>query len=351
MDTSPEKDRIKEMIETIMKVARGDYSVQIKVSEKNDDLDSLAMGLNMMIDDIGEILRLQQAAEKSKITALEQARAELEKKVTERTAELKNTYLASLNIMEDMDRRGKELEKAYNELKSTQEQLIQAEKMSSLGLMAGGIAHELNNPLTHILGFSQLMLNETDKSSQQYEDLKDIVTSALRCKDIISELLTYARQEKSEFKPVKINGTIEAAVVLMRHRIYHSKIKIIKNLSPGLPVIYGNTQQLEQVFINMMTNASDAMPQGGNLTVTTAVQNGMVEISFADTGVGIPDEIVRKIFDPFFTTKPVGKGTGLGLSICIGIIDKHKGRINVKSTPGGGSTFTIALPLTESGKE
>lgn len=238
----------------------------------------------------------------------------------------------------------------YRQLQETQGQLIQAEKMSALGQLAGGLAHEINNPLSGILGLTQLVLENTPKDSQNFTDLKDIEKAVFRCKKIIVSLLSFSRQEKTRIEPVSVNEAIEETLTLCARQMELQHIKINRQLAPGLPLVNADFQQIMQVFLNVFTNARDAMPDGGELTVVTGplkdpAGRELVAVSITDTGAGIREEILDRIFDPFFTTKDVGKGTGLGLSVCLGIINKHNGAIRAHSRPGGGSTFTITLPV------
>ncbi len=238
----------------------------------------------------------------------------------------------------------------YRQLQETQSQLIQAEKMSALGQLAGGLAHEINNPLSGILGLTQLVLENLPQDSQNYSDLKEIEKAVFRCKKIIVSLLSFSRQEKTHMEPVSINEAIEETLTLCARQMELKHIKIVRQLAPGLPLVNADFQQLMQVFLNIFTNARDAMPDGGELTIATSLLktpagDEMLMTSVTDTGPGIPRDILGRIFDPFFTTKPVGKGTGLGLSVCIGIIDRHNGTIKAHSAPGKGTTFTISLPV------
>lgn len=237
----------------------------------------------------------------------------------------------------------------YKQLQETQSQLIQAEKMSALGQLAGGLAHEINNPLSGILGLTQLVLENTEPGGQNRRDLEDIEKAVFRCKKIITSLLSFARQEKTRMEPVNINEAIEETLVLCARQMELKRIKIVRQYGSGLPLVNADFQQLMQVFLNLLTNAGDAMPDSGTLTIKTlpvkASDGGeMVSVSFSDTGPGIPREIMARIFDPFFTTKPVGKGTGLGLSVCLGILNKHNGTITAESEAGKGSVFTLQLP-------
>ena len=239
----------------------------------------------------------------------------------------------------------------YKQLQETQSQLIQAEKMSALGQLAGGLAHELNNPLSGILGLTQLTLETIPAGTQSHKDLEDVEKAVFRCKKIITSLLSFARQEKSSMEPVSINEVIEETLVLCARQMELRRINIVKQLGAGLPMVNADFQQLMQVFLNLFTNARDAMTDGGTVTIKTYLvtpapdSKGLITVAVADTGAGIPKEMLEKIFDPFFTTKPAGKGTGLGLSVCLGIMHKHSGAISAASEPGKGSVFTLHLPV------
>ncbi|MFA6433494.1 MAG: response regulator [Elusimicrobiales bacterium] len=237
----------------------------------------------------------------------------------------------------------------YKQLQETQFQLVQAEKMSALGQLAGGLAHEINNPLSGILGLTQLVLEKIPPGGEHRRDLEDIEKAVFRCKKIITSLLSFARQEKTRMESVNINEAIEETLVLCARQMELKRLKIVRQYGAELPQVRADFQQLMQVFLNLLTNAGDAMQDGGTLTIRTlpvelADGGTMVAVSFSDTGSGIPREIMARIFDPFFTTKPVGKGTGLGLSVCLGIINKHNGTITAESEPGKGSVFTLHLP-------
>jgi signal transduction histidine kinase len=262
----------------------------------------------------------------------------------------KKAYLASLRDLT-------ERKKAEEENKKLQSQLIVAEKLMSIGMLASGVAHEINNPLTIILGFSQILMRHAKETGQNFEQLKDIEAAALRCKKIVSQLLLFSRQEPFNFEIIDINNVIDNSLDLMGFQLSASDVMAIKKYQQGLPRLLGNMQQLEQVFINLMTNARDAMPGGGVIEISTRTASAAelnisgtgfdayIEVALMDTGTGIVAKNINKIFDPFFTTKTMDKGTGLGLSVCKGIIDKHKGEIRVDSEPGKGTTFKIILPI------
>jgi len=237
-----------------------------------------------------------------------------------------------------------EMEKALEE---THLQLVNSEKMASLGKLAAGIAHEINNPLGGILIYSSLMMEELDRGDSKRHDLEKIVQEGTRCKDIVKSLLEFSRQTEPKMEPIDINKAITDGLFFLENQALFHNIKIVKNLSSVLPMVRGNGGQLKQVFMNIIVNAAEAMHgSSGTLTITTALSEDQkgVWIDFADTGEGIPRENLSRIFDPFFTTKELGRGTGLGLSTSYGIIDGHGGRIDVKSQLGRGTTFRIELP-------
>jgi signal transduction histidine kinase len=233
------------------------------------------------------------------------------------------------------------------ELEETHLQLVNSEKMASLGKLAAGIAHEINNPLGGILIYSSLMMEELRGADSTKQDLEKIVQEATRCKDIVKSLLEFSRQTEPKMEPIDINKAITDGLFFLEHQALFLNIDIAKNLAPVLPGVRGNAGQLKQVFMNIIVNAAEAMHGSGTLTITTTLSQDQkaVWVDFVDTGEGIPRENLSRIFDPFFTTKELGKGTGLGLSTSYGIIDAHGGRIDVKSQVGKGTTFRIELPV------
>lgn len=232
-------------------------------------------------------------------------------------------------------------------LQETHLQLVSSEKMASLGKLAAGIAHEINNPLGGILIYASLMKEDLPEGDPKRADLERIVQEAGRCKDIVKSLLEFARQTEPKKEPVDINRAIHDGLFFLVNQALFHNIEIVKNLDPFLPFVQGNAGQLKQVFMNIIVNAAEAMHGSGKLTITTirSPDGRSVLIEFTDTGEGIPEENLSRIFDPFFTTKDVGKGTGLGLATSYGIIEEHGGKIRVKSQVGKGSTFTIELPI------
>ncbi|MBF0210357.1 MAG: PAS domain S-box protein [Desulfamplus sp.] len=251
--------------------------------------------------------------------------------------------VASIGFFHDL-REAKRLEA---EIEKMQIQLLQAEKMSSLGKLAAGVAHQLNNPLGGITLFTQLMLEEYDLNSDAKDDLLKIQRDAERCSAIVKELLEFARQTKRELKLQNINKIVGRTLFLLRNQSIFQNIKIIESYDLTIPEILVDIQQLNHVFMNIILNAADAMEGSGSLEIKTFLNgnDNMVHITISDTGHGIPESILPNIFEPFFTTKEEGKGTGLGLSMAYGIVESHQGKITAENKPEGGSIFHITLPL------
>ncbi|MFH1774499.1 MAG: ATP-binding protein [Methanobacteriota archaeon] len=229
-------------------------------------------------------------------------------------------------------------------LQDVQRRLIQSEKLASLGAMATGVAHEINNPLANISLNAQRLLREAKEGDRYAERLKIIQENVDTAAGIVKDLLDFSRESELRRAPVDINSLITKVLDDLKHKFVG--IEVVRNFG-DLPEILADDTRLRQVFINIIDNACQAMPDGGRLSIATLVVGSTIEIRFTDTGVGIPKENLGKIFDPFFTTREVGKGIGLGLSISYGIIQKHKGKIEVESEVGAGSTFTIKLPVVK----
>ena len=232
-----------------------------------------------------------------------------------------------------------------SKLRKTQIQLLQAEKMSSLGKLAAGVAHQLNNPLGGVMLFAKLILEEYDLPEGASDDINRILRDAQRCSDTVKELLEFARQTRREMHPLDINKSLSRTLFLLESQTLFHNIEIECNYDPDLPLVQADGQQMNHVFMNIILNAADAMDGSGKLTVTTGrVENeARVYIEIQDTGCGIPEDIIPHIFEPFFTTKGEGKGTGLGLSMVYGIIENHGGSIAVESERGRGTKFRIEL--------
>jgi two-component system NtrC family sensor kinase len=245
----------------------------------------------------------------------------------------------------------KKVEEKTEEIRKTQAQLIHSEKLASLGRMAAGVAHEINSPLTGIVTFGHLLRKKFLEGSEEKEDIDVVIEQANRCSNIIKGLLSFARATSVDKGPVNINDVVNSSLNMVRHKADFFNIKIVMNLDESLPPVKADASQIQQVFLNMIINAADAMDGKGTFTVTTrkVIEDGnpFVEVEFTDTGRGISEENMPKLFEPFFTTKPVGKGTGLGLAVSHGIIQDHGGRILVKSSVGEGTSFFVRLPFYE----
>jgi len=229
----------------------------------------------------------------------------------------------------------------------THQQIVKSERLATLGQLAAGVAHEINNPLGAVLMYTHLALEDLDENDVLRKNLEKAVTEASRCKDIVKGLLDFSRQTEPKAEESDINETLERTLAVVEHQALFQNVKITKVICPTLPKVLMDVSQMQQVFTNIVLNAAEAMEGKGELTVSTrmAPDNEYIEIEFTDTGCGIPPQNREKVFDPFFTTKEVGRGTGLGLAVSHGIIARHKGTIEVKSEPGKGTSFIIRLPL------
>lgn len=260
--------------------------------------------------------------------------------------------IVNAQLYEETKRWSEELEhkveERTRELHAAQEQLLQSEKLASIGQLAAGVAHEINNPMGVILGFAQGILRTLPEDDRLRKPLTTVEKESLRCKRIVQNLLDFARHSEPTFQPTNVNELIDASCDLVEHQTSLQNVKLVKGYDPALPSIMADANQLQQVFINTMLNAYQAMPNGGTLHIITRMAGSELQIVFTDTGMGIPPENIQHIFDPFFTTKEVGEGTGLGLSVSYGIIKAHGGNIEVESQMGKGSTFVIKLPLNQS---
>jgi two-component system NtrC family sensor kinase len=298
-----------DMVKATENIAQGDLSHKVNV-DSNDEIGYLADSFNKMTVD------LKTANQK----LLEWGKT-LEKKVDERTKELTEMHA----------------------------HLIQSEKLASLGKLAAGVAHEINNPLGGILIYSHLLLEDMSKDDIHYENLKKIVKETTRCKDIVKGLLDFARPKEPETTEVNVNDVAENALSIIESQALFQNIDIRKEYITDPPKITADASQLHQVFINIILNAAEAMQGNGTLTIRTFLdkEKKNIHIQFSDTGPGIDKETKARLFEPFFTTKEVGKGTGLGLAISYSLIRKHQGTIEVESQVGEGSTFTVQLPIPE----
>jgi two-component system, NtrC family, sensor kinase len=225
-----------------------------------------------------------------------------------------------------------------------EEQMTQTEKLTSLGLLAAGVAHEVNTPLAVISNYIQMLAKQMPEGDPRQSIIDKIVKQTFRASEIVNNLLNFSRTGAAEAASVDVNRVVEETLSLVAHPLKTARIQVVKELGESLPPVHGSANKLQQVFLNLFLNARDAMPGGGMLEVRTGAHNGSVEIEIADTGAGIPREDIHRIFDPFYTTKSNGRGTGLGLSVSYGIIKEHAGKIDVRSTPGKGTSFHVEFP-------
>jgi two-component system, NtrC family, sensor kinase len=326
------------------KVGEGDLTQRVK-GNSSDEIGELSKAFNKMVEELGR------------------AREELNQA---------NFNLAHIN---------KTLSETVDNLKATQQQLVQAEKMASLGELTAGIAHEINNPINFVSANIQPLKDDmadilkivdryekvikekklenefeevsqfTQRAEQKltireiHDLLKGIEEGAMRTSEIVKGLRNFSRMDQNVFKKANLNDSLESTLTLL-HSTYKNRIEIVKDYG-NIPDVDCFPGQINQVFMNILSNAIQAIPQEGSIFIRTWLDSNMVKISMKDTGTGITEEVQKKIFDPFFTTKEVGKGTGLGLSISYGIVEKHNGEIEVFSTPGKGAEFVISIPIQQ----
>ena len=226
-----------------------------------------------------------------------------------------------------------------------EEQILQTEKLTSLGLLAAGVAHEVNTPLAVISNYIQMLAKQIPGDDPRQKTIDRIVKQTFRASEIVNNLLNFSRTGGSEFQELDLNSVLEETLTLVQHPFRTARVNVLRNYGTNLPAVLGSTTRLQQVFLNLFMNARDAMPEGGMLEVRTGARNGSVEIEVTDTGMGIPLDHLNRIFDPFFTTKTSGRGTGLGLSVSYGIIKEHAGKVDVHSTPGKGTSFRLEFPV------
>jgi two-component system NtrC family sensor kinase len=266
-------------------------------------------------------------------------------------AESFNTMLKSLRQMKgDLEEWGRTLEEKVrqrtDELVAMQARVAQSERLASLGMLAAGVAHEINNPLGGILALTALTLEDLPAGDPNRENLEEVRKQSERCRDIVRGLLEFSRQTAVNTEMVDINRILQEMLALVGKQAMFFNITVVKEWDPDLPPVMADRSQLQQVFMNILMNGVQAMEEKGTVTIVTrrAPADGHVEVVISDSGCGIPPDVIDRIFDPFFTTKASGKGTGLGLSIAYGIVTEHRGTISVASEVGKGTTFTVRLP-------
>jgi two-component system NtrC family sensor kinase len=297
---------VKALIDGTHRVAGGDLEYRLPV-RSDDELGDLARSFNKMTEEVAGV------------------QAKIEEQVRRKTAELERVHKS----------------------------LLSAEKMASIGKLAATVAHEINNPLFGILTYARLVIRELLKHDlpgrgELVEQLQTIERESKRCGDLVKNLLTFSRQTPSHREPNDLNTVVHRAVLLVKHKLDMQNIELVETLAPELPPVECDANQIQQVILVLMVNASEAMPKGGRLEVTTGFdpegEQGLVRVK--DTGCGIPPDVLPRVFDPFFTTKEDQNRTGLGLAVAHSIVEQHAGEISVSSTPGEGTEFKLALPAT-----
>jgi two-component system NtrC family sensor kinase len=253
----------------------------------------------------------------------------------------KGKEIGSVGIFVDLEER-LDMER---KLRETQEQLLQSEKLAAMGRLTSQIAHELNNPLYGIMNTLELMKTEIAPQNKRRKILDMALSETVRLTELLRKMLSFSKPDEEEKRPTDMNTLIDEILLLYEKQLRENDIRIVSDFADVLGPVYASKNQLRQVFLNMISNARDAMPEGGTLTITTEAVRDQIQVKISDTGTGIRKENMDKIFDTFFTTKASVKGVGLGLSVCYGFIIDHGGNIEVESEWGSGTTFTISLPV------
>lgn len=329
-------DPIQRLVEAMTRAEKGDLETEVHV-QSEDELGKLGRNFNRMLKTIRE-------AHEQNIQLLRQVNQfneELTKKIEAATSELA--------------RRNEELRFLNEALFESQRQLSQSEKLAAVGEVTAAMAHQIGTPLNSISGYIQLILQDGNLKSKDQDRLKIIESQLDRLADSVKDLLSSTRQPKPQLRTLYVNDLLEELIRLSEPWFLARSVSVSSQFSPDLPPILGDSTHLQTLFLNLITNALDAMPRGGVLTIRTqqilpplpSKDGRWLKISIADTGIGITEESKKRIFDPFFTTKKMGEGTGLGLAICEKIVKEHSGKIEVESEVGKGSTFLISIPILE----
>ena len=331
---------IDRLLRTISRVEEGDLDARTEVKTR-DQIGRLGAAFNLMLE---------------RIQRTDRERTELHKQLEEFNEELQREVKLAVRgykaANEELTAVNRRLEQTNRQLMLTQKQLVQSEKLASIGQLAAGVAHEINNPLAGISNSVQILLEKMRRIAPDSEHsealgkyLGIIERESNRCKRIVRSLLDFSRQEELEEHPTDINAVLKETLMLAGHRLSAQGVKLTVDLVPDLPQIMADGHQLQQVFASLILNAIEAMPEGGELHIQSGLKNESVQVRVTDTGCGIPEEAFVRIFDPFFTTKENDGGTGLGLSVAYGIVSRHNGRIDVQSRVGEGTTFVVWLSI------
>ncbi len=338
--------RIQSFTQNLSKKERSDIATTIKIS-----IHLLLIALVLVVF-LGIVINIKLATSiSSPIRTLEKitkkiAKGDFSERIEVKGQDELSSLEASFNLMEEKLKNALwSLEHTIEKLREKQAQLVEAEKLASVGKLAAGIAHEINNPLTSVLTFSNLMLEQCPPSDPRHEKLKLMARETDRARNIVRQLLNFGRETALKPEKISINQPVSEIADSLEAQDAFKGIQLDLKLSEDLPAVYADPAQIGQVVMNMFLNAIHAITPPGRIEVATRLNDNFVEIVFSDSGKGIPEEFIHKIFDPFFTTKEAFKGTGLGLAVSYGIIKKHSGDIEVASTVGKGTTFTVRLPI------
>jgi two-component system, NtrC family, sensor kinase len=327
---------IQKLVEAMSRAEKGDLEAEAHI-QSEDELGKLGRNFNRMLRTIRET---------------HEQNIQLLKQVSQFNEELTGRIEAATS---ELARRNEELRLLNEALFESQRQLSQSEKLAAVGEVTAAMAHQIGTPLNSISGYLQLILQDGNLESKDQSRLKIIESQLDRLADSVKNLLSFTRQPKPQLKSLEVNEVLEELIHLSEPWFVARNVNLAKHLSPNLPPILGDPTHLQTLFLNLITNALDAMPRGGVLTIRTrrripppsSKEERWLEIAVTDTGIGITEESKKRIFEPFFTTKKIGEGTGLGLAICEKIIKEHSGRIEIESQVGKGSTFLVSLPVPE----
>jgi signal transduction histidine kinase len=326
---------IQKLVEAMSRAEKGDLEAEAHI-QSEDELGKLGRNFNRMLKTIRET---------------HEQNIQLLRQVSQFNEELTGRIEAATS---ELAKRNEELRLLNEALFESQRQLGQSEKLAAVGQVTAAMAHQIGTPLNSISGYIQLILQDGNLQPKDQGRLKIIESQLDRLADSVKNLLSFTRQPKPQLKSLEVNEILEELIHLSEPWFLARNVKLAKHLSPNLPPILGDPTHLQTLFLNLITNALDAMPRGGILTIKTRQrvspspkEERWLEIAVTDTGIGITEESKKRIFEPFFTTKKMGEGTGLGLAICEKIIKEHSGRIEIESEVGKGSTFLISLPVLE----
>lgn len=327
---------IQKLVEAMSRAEKGNLEAETDIRSR-DELGELGRHFNHML----KMIREAHEQNVQLLSQVNQFNEELTRRIEEATSEL--------------SKRNEELRLLNEALFESQRQLSQSEKLAALGQVTATMAHQIGTPLNSISGYIQLLLQEGNFSFTDRERLKIIESQLERLADSVKNMLSFTRQPKPQLRPLDVNESLQELIHLSEPWLFSRNVKLFSSFSPSLPPVLGDPMHLQTVFLNLITNALDAMPNGGLLMIKTqevlppdSSEDGKwLKISITDTGIGITDESKKRIFDPFFTTKKIGEGTGLGLAICEKIIKEHSGRLDVESEVGKGSTFFVFIPIPQ----